>query len=186
MKTREAKEEVSTNLNGALAEMMSKLAEDAEKVVQDTGKEVRQELATEIAIITEQYKKKKEQIMEKAIKNANERTVRLTANIKENFVSTIEQASTEVVSGVIEEVDKRFEDLVKIPFEQNTRDQDEIVVEKESSKHDGTPQTGEKTAEVTSGEESVENINKDEISISTINIEDEAETKTDFVGWLQE
>lgn len=187
MKTEEIKGKVSGNLNGTLAELMAQLVKDAEKIVQDTGQEVRQELAAEIAIITDQYEKKKKQIMEKARKNASDRATRVTENIREAFTNEIEQASTNTISEAIEKANHRLEDLVKLPSAVVAKVVKEASADKIHVEEAGISQKeGKNIAEAEDAGKPAKDDNKDEIAISTISIEDEAEPKQDFVGWLQE
>jgi hypothetical protein len=182
METIETKEKVSSNGNGILAEVMTQLVKDAENVIEDIGEEVRQELADEIVIIKDQLEKKKNQIMEKAKKNAGDKTISITDKIREALTINIEQASTNTISEAFERANHELEDLVKLPSAPVAK-----VIREEST--DKIPE-GEADISQAEGENVVEteyvgklakNDNKDEITISTINIEDETEPK----HWLK-
>ena len=176
METKEIKEEVSGNGNGTLNEVMAQLVKDAEDVIEDIGEEVRQELADEIAIIKDRFEKKKEHIMEKAKKNAGEKTIKITDRIRETLIIQIEQASTNKISEAFEQADHRLEDLVKLQSAPATKAKKEVSA-------DNTPE-GEADVSQAEGQNVVETENKDEIEITTINIDGETESKRDFDGWL--
>lgn len=176
METREVKEEVSGNGKGTLVEVMAQLVKDAENVIEDIGEEVRQELADEIAIIKDRFEKKKNQIMEKAKKNAGDKTIRITDKIRETLTNKIEQASTNKISEVLEQANHELEDMIKLQSAPATK------VKKEVSA-DNTPE-GEAGVSQAEGKNVVETENKVEIAISTIKIEEETESKQDFDGWL--
>jgi len=186
METMEIKEEVSGNGNGTLAEVMAQLVKDAENVIEDIGEEVRQELADEIAIITDQFEKKKNQIMEKAKKNAGDKTNRITDKIREAFTNKIEQASTNTISGAIEQANHRLEDLVKLPSAPAAKVTKEVSADKIPVVEAGISQAEEENVvETEYVGKLAKNDNEDEIAISTIAIEDETEPKHDFDAWLK-
>jgi hypothetical protein len=186
MKTKQINEEISGNGNGTLAEVMAQLVRDAESVIEDIGEEVKQELAAEIAMITDQFEKKKNQIMEKAKKNAGDRTIRITDNIREALTNKIEQASTNTISGAIEQASREFEDIVKFPSTQTTKVNKEVSADKTpTGKVDISQIEGENGVESEYVGKLAKNDSKDEITISNINIEDETEPNQDFDNWLK-
>jgi vacuolar-type H+-ATPase subunit E/Vma4 len=186
MKTIERKEEVSGNGNGILVEVLAQLVKDAENVIEDVGEEVRQELADEIAIIKDQFEKKKRQIMEKAKKNAGDKTIRITDKIRETLTKKIEQASTNTISEAFEKANCELEDLGKLPSAPTTKDIKEVSTDKIPAGEAGISQAeGENVVEIENVGNLVKNGKKDEIPISTITIEDETESGHDYGDWLK-
>jgi BMFP domain-containing protein YqiC len=169
MENTEIKEEVSGNGNGngTLAEVMAQLVKDVENAVEDIGEEIKGELTDEIAIIKDQFEKKKSKIMEKAKKNANDTTANLTNKIRETLANKIEQASTNKISEVFEQADHELEDAIKLESSPPTKVGREVSA-------DNAPEGGN----VAKSE------NRDEIEISSINLNDETKPKQDLNDWF--
>jgi len=160
---------------------------DAEKVIEDIDKEIRQELAAEIAIITDQFEKRKQQIMEKAKKDAGDKTARITDNIREAFANQIEQASTNTISEAIEQADHRIKELVRLLPAVEAKVVKDVSADKILAREAGISQVkGKNVAEAANGGKPAKNDKKDEIAITTISMEGEEESKQDFNDWLRE
>jgi hypothetical protein len=186
METIEIKEEVNGNGKGTLTEVMAQLVNDAENVIEDIGEEVRQELADEIEKIKDQFEKKKNQIMENAKKNANDKTIKITDKIRETLSNKFEQASTNKILEVFEQANHEIEDMVKLQPASATKTKKEVST---GSKPEGEVKVsqveGKNEVETKHDIESAKNDNKDEMAISSIQIDDETEPKLDFDDWLK-
>ncbi len=176
MEQMETKEQIRANGNGALDELMAQLIKDAENVIEDVGEEVRQELTDEITIIKDQFEKKKKQIMEKARKNANNKTSMITDKIKDALANKIDQMSTNKISEAFKHANHQLDDLVKLSTDPAVKGIEKNSVNKKLDGENDIPQTNEKQV--------VEKDNKDEIEISTIEVDDKAESKESFEDWF--
>ena len=172
----EIKEQIMANSNGLLDEVMAQLVKDAENVIEDVGEEVRQELSDEIAMIRDQFEKKKKQIMEKARKNASNKTSMITDKIKETLVSKIDQLYTSKISEAFEYANHQLDDLVKLSADATPKGFEKIPVDKKLEGKTDNPRTNE--------EQVVETNNKDEIEISTIEVDNKTESKESFEDWF--
>ena len=117
--------------------------------------------------------------MEKAKKNAGDQTIKISDKIREVLTVEIKQASTNKISEVFEQANHELEDLVKFSSAPATEDKipaGEPGISKAEGKNVVETEYFDKVAD---------NGSKDEITISTINIEDETEPKHNFNGWLK-
>lgn len=172
----EVNEKASNSGKGTLAEMMAQLTKEVENVLEGVSEEVRQELMDEIVIIRDQFEKKKKQIMEKAKKNAANKTSIITDKIMETMTNKIEQMSTNKISDIFEQADYEIEDLVKLQSASETEVHREISA--------NTIPKGKADTPKENGGKVVETQNNNEIEISTINIDDETGSKQSFDDWF--
>ncbi|UCE98092.1 MAG: hypothetical protein JSV74_01830, partial [Dehalococcoidia bacterium] len=128
------------------------------------------------ATIKDQFEKKKKQIMEKARKNANNKTSMITDKIKEALANKIDQMSTNKISEAFEHANHQIEDLVKLSTDPVPQGIEKISVDKKLKGENDNPKTNEKQV--------VETDNKEEIEISTIEVDDKAESKESFEDWF--
>ncbi len=176
MEKMEIKEQIRANGNGALDEVMTQLIKDAENVIEDVGEEVRQELTDEIAIIKDQFEKKKKQIMEKARKNVNNKTSIITDKIKEALANKIDQMSTNKISEAFDHANHQLDDLVKLSTDPAVKGIEKNSFDKKLDGENDIPQTNEKQVDKTNS--------KDEIEISSIEVDDKEESKESFEDWF--
>ena len=184
METKEIKE-VSGNGKGTLDEVMAQLLKDAENTIEDIGEEVRRELADDIAIIKDQFEKRKYKIMEKAKKNASDKTVKITDKIRETLINRIEQASTNKISEVLSQADHELEDLFKLSHTPTTKDNKEVSDDNTpDGEADVSQAEGKNVVETEHGDKIAKSDNIEEIDVSFKNNEDGTKPTADFNEWL--
>jgi hypothetical protein len=172
----EIEEQAKGNGKGVLDEVMAQLLKDAENVIDDVSEEVKQELTDEIAIIRDQFEKKKKQIMEKARKNANNKTSTITDKIKETLANTIDQMSTSKITEAFEHANHQLEDLVQLSSNSTPKVIGERSADNKLNGQTNAPQANEKRV--------VEINNRDEIEISAIEVDNKTESKENFEDWF--
>jgi len=176
MEKTETEEETSINSNEKFDEVMAQLIKDAEDAIEDVGEEIKRELKDEILIIRDQFEKKKKQIIEKAKKDVGNRTSMISEKIKETLIHKIEQMSTSKISQALEQADHEIEDLVKWEDAPQIRANRKVPADETPEPETYLPHVGDKNL--------IEDKNKDEIEISTINMEDETESKENIEDWF--